>query len=483
MVDGQLKVLVVWPGSYVGRRLTREFLGHMDVRLRLLVKDARQMSEVVHGDVEVVEGDALHDELLARAVEGINVAYFPLRFLGTDSHFGELSRAFAQKFLDACVAAGVKRIIYLGFPSMGSTGNEFVDTMDDVGRILSSEPRMIETVCLKAGFVIGSGSILFEVLRNLVQKSPILVIPRWMETKVSTIGIADLLKYLVLARNCDMRGSKVVDIGLHTMSVREMLVATARVMGLTRIVVPIPFEARRLSSIILMLTSPFPFSLASLLIGILKTGTREQIPKTLKNEPRRFQGISPIPFEMAIERAIDAIAREQVLSRWTDSVAGISYADDEQELGKSVFRDIKTRHFGDTHVQKIFQAVTSIGGQRGWFSFDILWRIRGFLDKMTGGFGTSVGRRGESELRIGDLLDVWKVVDLQENRRLLLEAQMKVFGRAWLEFRIEGSTLTQTAYHYPKGLMGRVYWYAMLPFHAFIFKDMIESIVQRARSL
>jgi hypothetical protein len=169
-----------------------------------------------------------------------------------------------------------------------------------------------------------------------------------------------------------------------------------------------------------------------------------------------------------------------VYSRWTDSLAGISYEGNNQDLARSVFHDIKIREFGKISPVKIFHEVKSIGGRQGWFSFDILWQIRGLMDKFAGGFGTSVGRRVETDLRVGDLLDVWKVVDIQENRRLLLEAQMKVFGKAWLEFRIEGNTLTQTAYHYPKGLMGRLYWYSMLPFHAFIFKDMIESIVRRA---
>jgi uncharacterized protein YbjT (DUF2867 family) len=483
MGDRHVNVLVAWPGSYIGRRLTRDLLGHDDLRIRLLVKDARWVNEFAHHAVEIVEGDALNDEALRRAVTGIDVAYFPVRFLGTDRKFGEVSRAFAQSFKDSCIEAGVKRIVYLGFPDRGETGNEFLDTMEDVGMILCSSPERIQTVWLRAGFVIGSGSVLFEVLRNLVQKSPILIVPRWMETKVSTIGIADLLKYLVLAIDVDAQESIVVDIGLHPISVREMLLVTSRVMGLKRVIVTLPVEARRLSSLVLMFSSPLSFAVASLFIRILQTVKRASTSTVQANAPRYFQGISPLPFEVAVEKAIDAIMREQVFSRWTDSLTGISYAEDERDLSKSVFRDSKTKCFGDTPKHKIFRAIVSIGGRRGWFSFDILWRVRGFLDKLSGGFGTSVGRRVESELRVGDLLDVWKVVDIQEDRRLLLEAQMKVFGKAWLEFRIEGDNLVQTAYHYPRGLMGRFYWYSMLPFHAFIFRDMIESIIQRARTL
>jgi len=253
-------------------------------------------------------------------------------------------------------------------------------------------------------------------------------------------------------------------------------------MGLKRFFVPLPVEARWLCSFGLMFTSPFSFAFSSFLIRILQTV--EPVPLQMEQENARhyFPDISPLLLKTVVEKAIDAIGREQVLSRWTDSLAGSSTSYDEQDLGKSLFRDIKTKCFSDTPKQRIYHAFTSIGGRRGWFSFDILWRIRGVFDKLSGGFGTSLGRRVESELRVGDLLDVWKVIDLQKDRRLLLEAHMKVFGRAWLEFRIEGNTLIQTAYHYPNGLMGRLYWYSMLPFHFFIFTDMIENIIRRART-
>jgi hypothetical protein len=436
------------------------------------------LSEFEQYPVEIVAGDALDDNILEKALHGIQVAYFPIRILGTDRDFGALSRKFAEKFRDACLREGVPQIVYLGMTGGRNSGNEFMKTMDDVGMILSSRPDRIRTVWLRAGFVLGSGSILFEILRNLVQKSPVLLIPRWMDVTVSTIGIATLVDYLIRAK--DVEAPLVADIGLPPLSIREMLSVTSRAMGLTRLFIPVPLNLRRSTSCILMLTTPFSYSLASLVIRILQSGSEGSFPAGQDTEPTVFRDISPLPFETAIERTIAAIEREQVYSRWTDSLAGISYEGNDQDLARSVFHDIKIRKFGEISPVKIFYEVKSIGGRQGWFSFDILWKIRGLMDKFAGGFGTSVGRRVETDLRVGDLLDVWKVVDIQENRRLLLEAQMKVFGKAWLEFRIEGNTLTQTAYHYPKGLMGRLYWYSMLPFHAFIFKDMIESIVRRA---
>ena len=177
------------------------------------------------------------------------------------------------------------------------------------------------------------------------------------------------------------------------------------------------------------------------------------------------------------------VVHQRVPDRWTDSLIDVSYTFSEDDVDHAVYRDVKTVDFGNLPAGRIFSAVKSVGGKRGWFTFDVLWQIRGLMDKFMGGFGTSVGRRVESDLRIGDMLDVWRVVDLIEDKRLLLEAQMKVFGKAWLEFRIDNRTLTQTAYHVPSGVLGRLYWYSMLPFHAFIFRDMIESIVRRAEQM
>jgi Protein of unknown function (DUF2867) len=202
-----------------------------------------------------------------------------------------------------------------------------------------------------------------------------------------------------------------------------------------------------------------------------------------ENARRLFPGIVPATFEEAVSRAVEAIEHEVVISRWTDSIDPIAASDEEKGMSRSLFRDVRRESTGTVPPEKIFRAVKSIGGKKGWFHFDILWRIRGVLDKLAGGYGGSVGRRAGEDLRVGDILDVWKVIDLREGKRLLLKARMKVAGEAWLEFRIEGNTLVQTAYHYPKGLTGRLYWYSMVPFHAFIFRDMVRSIVRRAEGM
>ena len=477
---GKTSVLLTGPTSYLGRRLMLQLLDRRDIRLRTLVVDRRSLGEAAGAVAEVVEGNLLDVEVLRKATEGIDVAYFPVRFLGTDPEFDRQRKIFARMYRDACIQAGVRRIVFLGVLTREHAEDESVNAMIEIGEILSACPDRIQTIWLRAGFIVGSGSMLFEVLKNLTQKMPFLPTPRWMETRVSVIGARDIKEYLVQAIDLPPGRSVEVEIGLEPRSIREMLAATARVMGLSRVFIPLPVTARRLSPTVLMLLTPFSTRLASMFIHMLATAGKTHGAISQEGARRHFPGISPAPFEVAVARAIEAIEQEEVISRWTDSIARVTRTDAEEEISRSVFRDVREENFGGIAPEKIFRAVKSIGGEHGWFTYNLLWQIRGLIDKLFGGYGISVGRRAESDLRVGDVLDVWKVIDLKESRRLLLEAQMKVGGKAWLEFRIEGNTLVQTAYHFPKGLMGRLYWYSMVPFHAFIFRDMIRSIIRQA---
>ena len=481
--NGKANVLLAAPTSYLGRRLMLKLMERPEVRLRVLVADRRNLGGFPGAVPEIVEGDIFDDGVLRRAAEGVDAAYFPVRFLGTDPGFDRQVKDFAAKFRDACAAEGVGRIIFLGVFTRKEARNETIQAMIETGEILSARPERIPTVWLRAGFIVGSGSLLFDVLRNLVQKLPVLPTPRWMETRISVIGARDLQEYLVQAIRIPLSGNIEVEIGLPPRSLREMLAATARVMGLSRVILPVPFNAKWLSPAVLMLLTPFSVPLSSMFIRMVVAAgkTHGNIPQ--ENARRHFPGIVPATFEEAVSRAVEAIEHEVVVSRWTDSIDPIAASEAEKGMSGSMFRDVRRESFGAVAPEKIFRAVKSIGGKEGWFHFDILWRVRGALDKLAGGYGGSVGRRAEEELRVGDILDVWKVIDLREGSRLLLKARMKVGGEAWLEFRIEGNTLVQTAYHYPKGLTGRLYWYSMVPFHAFIFRDMVRSIIRRAEGM
>jgi len=478
--NGKIRVLLPGPTSYLGRRLMFKLLDRPEVCLRVLIVDRTHLGDAVEAVPEIVEGDPRDAEVLRRATEGIDVAFYPVRFVGSDAEFEERRRVFPAMYRDACIRAGVQRIIFLGPYVREAAGNEPLKSMVDIGGILSACPDRILTVWFRAGLILGSGSLLFEALRNLAQKLPVLPTPRWMEPEFTVIGVRDVLEYLVHAIHVPLDRSVEVEIGIEPRSFRDMLSETARVMGLRRVFLPIPIGGEHLSPVVLMLLTPFSARLSALFLHILGTVGKTRGGMSTETARTLFPEVSPAPFHVAVARAIEAIEHEEVISRWTDSFGTVTRSNPDEEISRSVFRDVRRESFGKIPPQKIFRAVKSIGGDQGWFGFDLLWRIRGVMDKLAGGFGDSVGRRAESNLRVGDILDVWRVIDLRENRRLLLEAHMKVAGKAWLEFRIEGDTLVQTAYHYPKGLLGRLYWYSMLPFHAFIFPDMIRSIIRRA---
>ena len=478
--NGKIRVLLPGPTSYLGRRLMFKLLDRPEVLLRILITDRARLGDTAESIPEIVEGDPLDPDVLRRATEGVDVAFYPLRFVGADAEFEERRRVFPGVFRDACIQAGVQRIIYLGPYSRNAAGSEPLKAMVDIGEVLTACPDRIRTVWFRAGLILGSGSLLFETLRNLAQKMPVLPTPRWMEPGITVIGMRDALEYLIQAIHIPLGRSVEVEIGLEPRSFRDMLSETARVMGLRRVFLPLPIGAKRLSPVVLMLLTPFSARVGSLFLQTLDTVGKTCGGMSAETARHLFPEVSPAPFHVAVARSIEAIEYEEVISRWTDSIGTVSHSNPDEEISRSVFRDIRRESFGEIPPQKIFRAVKSIGGEQGWFRFDLLWRIRGLMDKLAGGFGDSLGRRTESNLRVGDILDVWRVIDLRENRRLLLEAHMRVAGKAWLEFRIEGDTLVQTAYHYPKGLLGRLYWYSMLPFHAFIFPDMIRSIVRQA---
>jgi len=477
------KILVCGALGYMGQRLVERLVEEGTVRVRLLIRDARRVPEKLRQQVEVMEGDLLDQRVLMRAAESMDVAYYPVRFIGMEKGFEELSMEFAERFREACTNSGVRRIVYFGAHGGSDSCSTLVRGMARTGDILSAHPEKVQTVWLKAGVIVSAGSVLFDMLRSLVLKAPVILAPRWMMTKTRPNSIADAVELLTRAGELDVAGNIVIDLGAGEVSLEDMLKVTADVLEVKRGFVHIPASLPRLSSLYLMLFTPLSYRLASTIVQAL--GSADSDSGTAAGMPPEpfFPHFSPTPLRRIIEEAFSDLEHGRVTSRWTDSLTGLSCNFSEDEVARAVFRDIKSVDFGDLPAGSIFRSVKSIGGRKGWFSFDLLWQIRGLMDKLMGGFGTSVGRRIETDLRIGDMLDVWLVVDLVEDKRLLLEAQMVVFGKAWLEFRIDGRTLTQTAYHLPSGILGRLYWYSMLPFHAFIFKDMIESIVKRARQL
>ncbi len=477
-----MKVLLAGATGYVGRRLKARLLGEQDVSLRLLVRDARQVSESARRLAEVVEGHVQHKESAKKALEGVDVVYYPIRFFGAVWEPGEFDRTAVEEFRDACIDAGVKRLIYVGLTVDEHVSGDYLKNIIETGRILSARPDRLQLVWMRVGALLGSGSVIFELLRSITRKVPVIISWRWMNSRIHTVAIDDVVEYLARAKDLETGESLVIDIGSDEMSFKEMLKKAAGITGVRKVFIPLPFRAHRLSSFLLALATPFSFGLSSPLIQALQSGAIR--PSRMNGAAQKhFPDITPLSFEQAMERAINETENDRVMSTWADSLENTFFVSPEEDVARSRYRDIKRMTFGDIPPYKIFRAVKSIGGREGWFTFDFLWRIRGLLDKLAGGYGTAIGKRAVADLRVGDMLDVWKVIDLKEDERLLLEAQMKVFGKAWLEFKIEGDALIQIAHHYPRGIRGRLYWYSMVPFHAFIFRDMIKSIIKLAREM
>lgn len=470
-----MNVLITGANGYIGRRLKQRMLKDTSLRIRLLVRHKKSVTPSVVEKLEIVEGDTFNTEALERALQGIDVAYYLIHSMAAGENYRQLDRQSAENFREAAVRQGVKRIVYLGGLGVKESASEHLLSRIETGEILSTRPDKAPCIWFRAGVIIGSGSASFEIIRNLVQKLPVMITPSWVQTRAQPIGVNDVIRYLYEAKDLHCEGNLMIDIGAEEMSYKEMIEATAEVMGLKRILIPVSLLTPKLSSYWLGIFTPVPVPIARALIE----GLKSEVVRQNRIADELF-GFRPEPFKNAVKAAIDEIEQQQVISRWSDSGGGVWEKEHAKDIANALFVDRHEVAFGGLAPGRVFASVVGIGGARGWFSYSFLWKLRGLMDKLLGGTGLNRGRRIEKDLRIGDSVDFWKVVDLVENKRLLLYAQMKLPGRAWLEFKIEEGHLVQSAYFYPDGLAGRFYWYAMLPFHFFIFRDMAEQLVERA---
>lgn len=470
-----MKVLITGANGYIGRRLKRWMLQERSVSVRLMVRNIRSISIPDGTNLEVVEGSTFDTVSLERALDGVDVAYYLIHSMASGEHYRELDRQSAENFREAAIAKGVRRIVYLGGLGVKESASEHLLSRIETGEILSAKPERVQCLWFRAGVIIGSGSASFEIIRNLVQKLPVMITPQWVQTRAQPIGVHDVVRYLDAAKDLNVPGNLVIDIGAEVMSYKEMMEKTAGVMGLRRRLIPVPLLTPGLSSFWLGLFTPVPVSIARALIE----GLRSEAVRRNRVADDLF-AFRPEPFEQAVREAIDEIERQQVISRWSDGGGEAWEREHAKDIADALFVDRRVEELGEVTPSRLFAVICCIGGERGWFSYSLLWQLRGLADKLLGGAGLNRGRRCETALRIGDTIDFWKVVDLVPERRLLLYAQMKLPGRAWLEFRIDGGKLCQSAYFYPNGLAGRIYWYAMLPFHFFIFRDMAKTLMKRA---
>lgn len=471
------KVLVTGATGYVGGRLVPCLLeaGH-DVRV--LARDPGRLGGRAWADrVDVVKGDVLSPETLPPAMEGVQAAYYLIHSLGGGKGYEERDVAAAESFGRAARAAGVERLIYLG---------GIVRERDQLSRHLRSRGESGEALRragvpvteFRAGVIVGSGSLSFEMIRYLTERVPVMVCPKWVHTRAQPIGIRDVLEYLVSALNVPESVGKTIEIGgADVVTYGDMMMGYAKARGLRRRMVRVPVLTPRLSSYWVDLVTPIPAAIARPLIQ----GLGNEVVVEDDSARELFPGIRPASYEQSLQRALGRLDAGAVETAWLDAAGDPSAHPPAVEITAREGLIVEQRRREVSAApESVFHVFTGIGGKRGWYHMNFAWRIRGAVDRLAGGAGLRRGRRDPDHLRPGDALDFWRVECVEPNRRLRLRAEMKVPGKAWLEFKVEareqGSLLTQTAMFAPKGLWGLGYWYALYPIHAFIFSGMCRKI-------
>jgi len=475
-----MKILLTGSTGYIGKRLLPVLVeaGHEVI---CCVRDRKRFnpSDSVKDKIKVVEVDLLDEASLENIPEDIDGAYYLVHSMSTSKDYQELEERSAVNFRKRLEMTQVKHVIYLS----GIVNEE------ELSKHLSSRKNVEEELgkgryhftTLRAGIIIGSGSASFEIIRDLVEKLPVMITPKWLNTKCQPIGVADVIAFLskclfepkTYDQNFDIGGPDIL-------TYKEMLLEFAAARKLKRRILVVPVMTPKLSSYWLYFVTSTSYKLATSLVNSMKI---EVVCRD--NRINDMLNVKPLTYRASLERAFNKIESNAILSSWKDSYAssGISF-------NISEFIEVPTYGcFVDQRKRKVsnrkssIQKIWSIGGKTGWYYGSWLWSIRGFLDKMVGGVGLRRGRTNPTSIQVGDAIDFWRVLyaDKKEGR-LLLFAEMKLPGEAWLEFKMIDGELQQTATFRPLGLMGRLYWYAVLPLHGFIFRGMLKRLATRKRN-
>ncbi len=468
-------ILLTGATGYVGGRLLHR-LESGGYRVRCLSRRPEELRQRVAQTTEVVKGDVLDPASLASAMAGVHTAYYLVHAMASGNSFEEQDRRAAQLVAEVARAAGVKRIIYLGGLGSGSELSAHLRSRQEVGRILRESG--VPTIEFRASIVIGSGSASFEMIRALVEKLPVMITPRWVRTRSQPIAVEDVIAYLVQALILEIKGSRIFEIGgVDQVSYLDLMKEYARLRGLKRWMIPVPVLSPHLSSLWLGLVTPVYARVGRELVDSLRNETivRDASANDL------FQ-VRPLGFRAALQRALANEDREFAETRWSDA---FSSAAAPRQWGGATFgrRIVDSR---SVHVpvspSTAFRPIERLGGQTGWYYANWLWRIRGLLDLLTGGAGMRRGRRDPDRLFPGDTVDFWRVEQIQRGHLLRLAAEMRLPGRAWLQFEIEadgsGSIVRQTAIFDPVGVLGQLYWYLLYPVHQIVFAGMLKGIVR-----
>jgi uncharacterized protein YbjT (DUF2867 family) len=446
-------VLIAGATGYVGGELLKRLLD-AGYAVRCLARRPEALRAKALPGLEVVEGDVLNSASVRAAMTGVGSAYYLVHSMGSTQSFEEQDRTGAQNFANAAREAGVRRIIYLG--GLGHSTDQLsahLRSRQEVGEILRSAG--VPVIEFRASVVIGSGSLSFEMIRALVERLPVMIAPRWVSVDAQPIAIADMLAYLLAALDYPVASSNIFEIGgSDRVSYGGLMREYARQRGLRRLVISVPFLTPRLSSLWLGLVTPLYVRVGRKLIDSIRHSTVVEDPSALTEF-----GIRPYGFREAISAAINADTRHLKI-------------------------DSRMIHVNASQADA-FAPIRRIGGAGGWYYANWRWQLRGWMDKLVGGVGMRRGRRDPDSLCVGDVVDCWRVEAIEPDHLLRLVAEMKLPGRASLEFEVTrdstGSVIRQTASFDPLGLLGRIYWYSVLPFHHYVFRGMLQGIAVRSQ--
>ncbi len=459
-----MRILVTGANGYVGGRLVPRLLaaGHS---VRAMVRDASRLEGFPwRDDVEVVVGNVQEPDSLQGCAEGMDAAYYLVHGMVESKDFRVRDREAASHFANA--VAGIPHVIYLGGLQPTGTASNHLASRAEVGAALAA---VAPTTELRAGPVIGSGSASFEMTRYLTERLPVMLVPRWVDNAIQPVAIRDVLAYLVAALDKGPQG--IVDIGGEVRSFRSMMQGYAEVRGLRRRIIKVPVLAPTLAARWVQFITPITNRLAvPLLAGIVHPVTAD----TAKAR-QLFPEIDPIAYEEAVRLALRREELDDVETRWTRQV-GPGYMLTDWENMKQERRTVMVA----AEPAAVHAFLCSLGGKRGWLAWNAAWKLRGAMDRLVGGPGLRRGRRNRNSVRVGDAVDFWRVEAVEPGRLLRLRAEMKVPGKAWLQFECipsgEHTQLVQTAFFEPKGLAGVLYWSSLYPIHRIIFRDMTRAI-------
>jgi uncharacterized protein YbjT (DUF2867 family) len=451
--------------------------------VRVLVRDPiRLQGRSWLSKVDVVQGDVLQPDTLDVALVGIDSAYYLIHSMRSGDDFHERDIRAARNFGAAAQRQGVKRIVYLGgLGDRESDLSQHLRSRQQTGDALRESA--VPVTEFRAGVIVGSGSLSFEMIRYLTERVPIMICPRWVYTRVQPISIRDTLEYLVSALKTPASAGQIIEIGgAQVITYRDMMLGYSRARGLRRYLIPVPVLTPQLSSYWVHWVTPVPSDIARPLIE----GLRNEVIVHDDTSHKLFPNIQPVTYEVAVNRALEKLEASAVETSWADAL--VSSQPDTVPAVLSTHEGMileQRQQVVKASPQAIFRVFTGLGGANGWLYFNWAWRLRGLLDRLVGGVGMRRGRRHPTEVRVGDAVDFWRVETVEADHLLRLRAEMKVPGLAWLQFKIESveeghTKLIQTAFFAPKGLFGFLYWYILYPIHAMIFSGMIRQLAQRA---